>query len=113
MESWTVAEVDARRRTAAEPWLEFQRSADLSSGIYVIGAGEPDLQEPHTEDEVYVVMSGHGRFVTPEREVEVTAGTVLFVPAFEEHRFTDVTADLQVLVVFGPAEGTRSPAAPA
>jgi hypothetical protein len=29
------------------------------------------------------------------------------VPALEQHRFTDVTEDLAVLVVFAPAEGSR------
>lgn len=108
MQRWTLPEVDADRRATGEPWLEFQRSPDLSSGLYVIRAGEPDLQEPHTEDEVYVVISGRGRFVTPSLAVDVSAGTVLFVPAHEEHRFTDVTEELQLLVVFGPAEGTRA-----
>ena len=28
---------------------------------------------------------------------------MIFVPAGEEHRFTDVTEDLALLVVFGPA----------
>jgi mannose-6-phosphate isomerase-like protein (cupin superfamily) len=28
---------------------------------------------------------------------------VIFVPAGEEHRFTDITEDLALLVVFGPA----------
>jgi len=33
---------------------------------------------------------------------------VIFVPAGEEHRFIDVAEDLALLVVFGPAYGTRS-----
>ena len=36
--------------------------------------------------------------------------SVIFVPAGEEHRFTDITEDLALLVVFGPAYGTRSTA---
>jgi hypothetical protein len=32
---------------------------------------------------------------------------VLFVPALTEHRFVDIREALEVLVVFGPAEGFR------
>jgi mannose-6-phosphate isomerase-like protein (cupin superfamily) len=108
MDGWSVAALDAERRATGEPWLEFQRTADLSSGLYVLAAGEADLQEPHTEDEVYVVVAGRARFVTPDRSVDVEAGTVLFVPAHEVHRFVDVTEELRVVVVFGPAEGSRA-----
>ena len=38
-------------------------------------------------------------------------GSVIFVPAGEQHRFTDVTEDLALLVVFAPAYDSRSPAA--
>ena len=108
MEHWTVAGLDDERRAEGDgPWREFQRSADLSSGVYVLAAGEPDLQQPHTEDEVYVVVAGSARFVTPTREVAVGPGSVIFVPADEEHRFVDVVEELRVVVVFGPAEGSR------
>ena len=108
MEEWTVNGLDGRRGGEGGPWLEFQRSPDLSTGLYVLAAGEDDLQEPHTEDEVYVVVAGRSRFVTPTREVDVEAGSVIFVPAHEEHRFVDVTEELRIIVVFGPAEGSRA-----
>ena len=41
---------------------------------------------------------------TPDLTVEVGPGSVIFVPANEEHRFVDVTEDLQVLVVFAPPD---------
>jgi hypothetical protein len=34
--------------------------------------------------------------------------TVLFVPAGEAHRFHDITEDLTLLVIFGPAYGSRT-----
>ena len=106
MISYTVTEQD-RARAQGDPWIEFQRSADLSTGLYVLEAGEKDEQEPHTEDEIYVCVRGRGRFVTPSGECDVTAGTVIFVPANEEHRFVDITERLELVVVFGPAEGSR------
>jgi oxalate decarboxylase/phosphoglucose isomerase-like protein (cupin superfamily) len=38
------------------------------------------------------------------RRVPVGPGSVVFVPADEAHRFVDVTEELEVLVVFVPAE---------
>ena len=35
-------------------------------------------------------------------------GSVVYVAAGEEHRFTGVTEDLAAIVVFAPAEGSRS-----
>jgi mannose-6-phosphate isomerase-like protein (cupin superfamily) len=104
MEHFRVDDLDERRRAEEEPWLEFQRSASMSTGLYVLGAGEPDEQVPHAEDEIYVVASGAARFVTPDRSVQVEPGDVLFVPAREEHRFVDITEELHLVVVFAPPE---------
>ncbi|MFD0745189.1 cupin domain-containing protein [Phytohabitans flavus] len=80
---------------------------DLSVGTYCIPVGGEDTQSPHTEDEVYVVAAGRARLTAESGTVDVGPGSVVFVPAGEEHRFTDITEDLTVLVFFGPAEYTR------
>ena len=72
-------------------------------GTYCIPAGGVDDQSPHAEDEIYVVTAGRARITTPQGAAEVAPGSVIFVPAGEEHRFTDVTKDLALLVMFGPA----------
>jgi mannose-6-phosphate isomerase-like protein (cupin superfamily) len=107
VKSYTVSEQD-QSRAEGDPWIEFQRSADLSTGLYVLEAGELDEQEPHTEDEIYVCVRGRASFVTPTESCDVEPGTVIFVPANEEHRFVDVVERMEVVVVFGPAEGLRS-----
>jgi mannose-6-phosphate isomerase-like protein (cupin superfamily) len=89
-------------------WVEHLTVPDLSVGTYCIPAGGVDDQQPHTEDEIYVVTAGRARIVTPGGSADVVPGTVIFVPAGEEHRFTDVTEDLALLVVFGPAYGSRA-----
>jgi mannose-6-phosphate isomerase-like protein (cupin superfamily) len=76
-------------------------------GTYRIRAGGLDAQSPHTEDEIYVVTAGRAKIVTPGGAGEVQPGSVIFVPAGEEHRFEEVTEDLALLVVFGPAYGSR------
>ena len=99
--------IESARRAADRRYLEFLRVPDLSAGLYVLEAGAADPQQPHAEDEVYVVMRGRGRFRFGTEEHEVEPGTVLFVPARAEHRFLDVRERLEVLVIFGPAEGSR------
>lgn len=90
-------------------WVEHLRVPALSVGTYSVPAGGPDTQQPHTEDEVYVVTAGRAVFEAAGRRVPVSAGTVLYVPAHEEHRFVEVTDDLAVVVVFAPPEYSQRP----
>lgn len=90
-------------------YREHLRSADLSVGTYCIPVGGKDGQQPHSEDEIYVVMSGRGTFVAEGGgEIAVGPGSVIFVPAGEHHHYSDITEDLSLLVVFAPGEGTRT-----
>lgn len=68
-----------------------------------------DPQQPHTRDELYFVVTGHGMFVNGDTRHPFEAGDVLFVPAGVVHRFEDFTDDLVVWVVFyGPEGGEAS-----
>jgi quercetin dioxygenase-like cupin family protein len=84
-------------------YVEQLRVPALSVGTYSIPAGAADDQEPHAEDEIYVVLSGRGAFSAGGRTIDAGPGRTLFVPAGEDHRFHDVTEDLTVLVFFAPA----------
>ena len=91
---------------SGEPYLEFLRVPSLSVGLYVLAAGASDPQQPHTEDEVYHVVSGKGHIRVGAEDRAVGAGTVVFVEAGVDHRFYDIEEDLEVLVFFAPAEGS-------
>jgi mannose-6-phosphate isomerase-like protein (cupin superfamily) len=68
-----------------------------------------DLQQPHTRDELYIVVSGRGWFFVEGQRVEFSPGDALFAAAGEVHRFEDFTDDLIVWVVFyGPEGGERA-----
>lgn len=106
---------DAGRYTApaagaANHWTEQLRAVDLSVGTYSVPAGGPDDQVPHTEDEIYVVTAGRAVLWAGEDSAAVEPGSVIYVAAGEQHRFTDVAEDLAAIVLFAPAEGARSPA---
>jgi mannose-6-phosphate isomerase-like protein (cupin superfamily) len=87
-------------------WVEHVRVPALSVGTYRIVAGGTDDQRPHAEDEIYLVRSGRARLVAGDESVPVGPGSVVFVPAGEVHRFVDVSEELEVLVVFAPAESS-------
>ncbi len=88
-------------------WAENLRTADLSVGTYSVPLDGADLQQPHTEDEIYLVMSGRAELETPTDRVPVGPASVIYVPAGEPHRFVNLTEPLTVLVVFAPPEGSR------
>jgi len=88
-------------------WTEHLRAADLSVGTYCIPAGGIDEQEPHTEDEVYVVTAGRATLESGGEQAVVGPGSVIYLPAGEVHRFTQVSEDLAVVVLFAPAEYSR------
>src|SRR5947208_7715051 len=75
------------------------RSPGLEIGVYVLVAPEPDRQQPHDDDEVYIGLEGHGTLEVEGESLEISEGTALFVPAHAEHRFVGYES-LSVLVVF-------------
>ena len=99
-----LADLLADQSAAGRPYLEFLRSDSLSVGLYVLRAREVDRQQPHREDEIYVVMRGRSRFEAGDDDREVNPGDVIFVAAHVPHRFHDITEDLELIVVFAPPE---------
>lgn len=81
--------------------------ADLTVGTYSIPAGGDDDQTPHSEDEIYLVSAGRARLVTDDGQAQIGPGDVIYVPAREGHRFVDITEDLALIVIFGPAYRSR------
>jgi mannose-6-phosphate isomerase-like protein (cupin superfamily) len=68
-----------------------------------------DPQQPHTRDEVYVVISGSGEFLNGGNRSSFQPGDVLFVPAQVVHRFENFTDDFAVWVFFYGPEGGEQP----
>lgn len=96
--------VSAERAQAGKLYKEFIRVPLLSVGVYVLPAGGTDPQRPHREDEVYYVVRGRARMRVGSEEQVVKAGSVIFVGGKVEHRFFDISEELEVLVFFAPAE---------
>jgi mannose-6-phosphate isomerase-like protein (cupin superfamily) len=67
-----------------------------------------DDQTPHTEDEVYFVSAGRAVLTIGGDRVPVQPGSLAFVAAGVEHRFSDITEDLETLVFWSPARHTNA-----
>ncbi|MEE8236537.1 MAG: cupin domain-containing protein [Gammaproteobacteria bacterium] len=83
-------------------YLEYLRKPGLSSGVYHLPAGAKDMQAPHLEDEIYLVIEGKARLRVAEQEQEVGPGSILYVQATADHSFFDIEEDLTLLACFGP-----------
>ena len=93
-----------RQRPAGHNYFELIRVSAMSAGLYVLQPGEPDKQGPHREDELYYVVGGRATIRVGTEDKPVAAGSAIFVPAGVEHHFHSITHELQVLVIFAPAE---------
>ena len=89
-----------RRLAAGNGGYEIVHSSPgLEVGVYVLVAPEPDHQQPHDDDELYVVLEGRGVLTVEGEETPLTEGQAAFVPAGADHRFTGYEG-LSVLVIF-------------
>ena len=105
MHAFEVAAVKKRLREAGGGYEIVHESVGLEVGVYVLVAPEPDRQQPHEDDELYVVLEGTGVLEVEGDQVAVREGSAVFVEAQAEHRFT-AYEHLSVLVIFEhkPAE---------
>lgn len=64
-----------------------------------------DPQQPHSRDELYVVVSGSGLFFDGEQRRPFGPGDFIFVAAGVEHRFEEFSPDFATWVIFYGPEG--------
>ena len=105
MHTFEIAAVKQRLAEAGGGYEIVHESAGLEVGVYVLVAPEPDRQQPHEDDELYVVLEGTGVLQVEGKEVPVREGSAVFVEAGADHRFS-AYEHLSVLVIFErkPAE---------
>lgn len=92
---------DAKRRlqAAGGGYEVVHESPGLEVGVYVLVAPEPDRQQPHEDDELYVVLEGRGVLEVEGRATPLEEGHALFVEAGADHRFIGYEG-LSLLVIF-------------
>jgi len=109
MHAFEMHQLIADAEEADKAYFEFLRMPDLSAGLYRLPAGGMDPQQPHSEDEVYYVISGRGRVRVGAEDRTVMGGSVVYVAKGVEHRFHTIDEALTILVFFAPAEYSMRP----
>jgi mannose-6-phosphate isomerase-like protein (cupin superfamily) len=109
MQAYELAQLVSQRESSNKLYLEFLKVPDLSVGLYVLPAGGADPQSPHTEDEVYYVVSGRAKILVADENRDVQAGSIIYVSKNVAHRFHSIEEDLTVLVFLAPAEYSNKP----
>ncbi len=109
MQAFELSDLLAQAAASQRSYLEFLRVPSLSTGLYLLAANAVDGQQPHTEDEIYYIISGRGTIRVADEDRAVEPGSTIFVGAGIEHRFHTITEDMTILVIFAPAEYTLAP----
>lgn len=100
------------------PFQDFEEGLNRSETPFFLGMAQGsmsvelfkpvgvDTQQPHAQDELYIIRSGTSGFKRDGESVQVAEGDVLFVPAGMDHRFVNFSDDFEAWVVFwGPKGG--------
>lgn len=105
-----MANLIAAQKELGERYLEFftANTGTLSLGLYVLPVDDIDPQQPHTEDEIYYVVSGAARIQVGDEDREVKAGSLIFVETGAPHKFHSITETLTLLVAFAPPRRSRA-----
>jgi mannose-6-phosphate isomerase-like protein (cupin superfamily) len=103
-----VGPVHARLAAGNGGYEVVHDSPGVEVGVYVLVAPEPDRQQPHEDDEIYIVLEGHGVLTVEGEKFELTEGDSIFVPAGALHQFT-AYEHLSVLVFFAKRERVSRP----
>ncbi len=109
--SWQVFDLDeikGKLKGEAVEYLEFLNVPALNCGLYKLAAGSTDMQAPHDEDEVYLVLSGKARMRLGDEEKDVGPGSLLYVGASTEHSFFEIQEDMTLLVMFAASPPEHS-----
>lgn len=106
MRRLTAANALRALRESGEPFKELFRHGSLQVEIYQPDKTDP--QQPHSRDEIYVIISGTGYFVNEDSRSPFAPGDVLFVAAGVRHRFEEFSDDFATWVFFyGPKGGEK------
>jgi len=90
-----------------EPFAILFKRGDLS--VELFAPLEVDTQQPHEQDEIYIVAAGNGVFRRGTDQVPFGPGDFLFVLAGVPHAFETFTSDFQTWVIFfGPKGGHQN-----
>lgn len=103
--TWRAGLDDLRNRLTASAQPFVTALAHGTMQVELFAPRGRDTQQPHRQDELYIISRGHSLFVRGKEQVPVTTGDVLFVPAGMAHRFEAFSGDFEAWVIFWGNDG--------
>lgn len=93
------------------PFVRVLAHGSMSVELYAPGSNADgrDRQQPHAQDELYVVQVGRATLRIGAEHFDAEPGDVLFVPAGADHCFERFTPDFATWVIFYGPEGGEQP----
>ncbi len=110
-----VSIAQALQRLPASPTDKYPHGAPFvtmmaggTMSVEVFAPKGEDLQQPHTQDELYFIQHGTGELVINGQRFDAAAGEAFFVSAGVQHRFENFSHNFVTWVVFyGPQGGEK------
>ena len=72
MKEFRLEELEAQRAANDGAYLQFLRERHMSVGLYALDRGATDPQQPHKQDEVYLVVSGRGAITVGQETTAIS-----------------------------------------
>jgi mannose-6-phosphate isomerase-like protein (cupin superfamily) len=102
MDVFDLSRIDLPRRPDGGANSELLSSDVLSVSFSILPAGATNVQQPHTEDEVYYIISGRAAIRVAEEDWPVGPGSLVYVATGVEHHFHSIEEELRLLIFWAP-----------
>jgi mannose-6-phosphate isomerase-like protein (cupin superfamily) len=81
-------------------FLNFFDLRHLQAGLLRLKPGQSDTQEPHSSDEIYLVLEGNGFIEIGKKSYAVKKDLFIYVPANVRHKFYGNSQEISVVYFF-------------
>ena len=95
-----IRELYSKMDSDNSDFTDFFGLRHLQSGILKLKPGQMDDQEPHTLDEIYLVLQGDGFIEIGKKSYVLKKDLFIYVPAKVKHRFYGNTQEILVIYFF-------------
>jgi mannose-6-phosphate isomerase-like protein (cupin superfamily) len=95
-----IREVYSKMDLDNSEFLNFFDLRHLQAGILRLKPGERDRQEPHSSDEIYLVLEGNGSIEIGKKAYILKKDLFIYVPANVNHKFYGNTQEILVVYFF-------------
>jgi mannose-6-phosphate isomerase-like protein (cupin superfamily) len=95
-----IRELFSKMDLGNSEFLNFFDLRHLQAGILRVKPGERDKQEPHSSDEIYLVLEGDGFIEIGKKTFSLKKELFIYVPANVKHRFYGNKQEILVVYLF-------------